>query len=96
MISAFDKFMRTSDEVTGPLNLGNPVEHKILDLAKMILELTGSRSKIVHRPLPKDDPQQRRPDITQAEQLLGWRPTVELGRGLQKTIMHFEAVLAGG
>jgi UDP-glucuronate decarboxylase len=96
MISAFDKFMRTSDEVTGPLNLGNPVEHKILDLAKMILELTGSRSRIVHRPLPKDDPQQRRPDITQAEQLLGWRPTVELGRGLQKTIMHFEAVLAGG
>ena len=73
--------MDTPDEVTGPINLGNPAEFRILDLAGMVIELTGSRSQIVYRPLPEDDPPQRRPDISEAQRLLGWRPTVALKGG---------------
>ena len=94
LIEAFVKFMDTPDDVTGPINLGNPGEFTMLELAGIILDLTGSRSQIVHRPLPKDDPPQRRPDITRAQQLLDWQPTVALRDGLVKTIAYFETLLA--
>ena len=73
----------------GPINIGNPDEFTMLELAEMVLELTGSSSKVVHRPLPADDPLQRRPDISLAEAVLGWRPTVGLGDGLMRTIDWF-------
>ena len=94
LIEAFVRLMDTTDEVTGPINLGNPGEFTMLELAAIILDLTGSRSQIVHRPLPKDDPTQRRPDITRAQQLLDWQPTVALRDGLVKTIAYFETLLA--
>jgi len=78
---------------TGPVNVGNPVETPILEFAKKIVEYTGSRSKIVHRPLPSDDPKQRKPDITLARQLLGWEPKVPLEVGLRRTIEYFAGVL---
>ena len=73
--------MHSADNVTGPINIGNPNEFTILELAKKVIELTGSRSRIVHRPLPQDDPRQRRPDISQANDLLGWSPKTELLQG---------------
>ena len=73
----------------GPINIGNPDEFTMLELAEMVLELTGSSSRVVHRPLPADDPMQRRPDISLAESVLGWRPTVGLGEGLVRTIDWF-------
>ena len=88
--------METPDEVTGPVNLGNPREFTIRQLAETVIELTGSSSKIVKRPLPPDDPKQRRPDITRAQSLLGWRPRVELHEGLAKTIRYFEGILNDG
>lgn len=78
------------DKFTGPVNLGNPDEYKILDFATKIKELTGAKSKIVFKPLPPDDPMQRRPDITLARQKLGWEPKVSLGDGLGKTIEYFK------
>lgn len=81
-----------SDEV-GPLNLGNPGEHTMLELAELVLRLTGSRSPLVFRPLPRDDPRRRCPDITQATQRLGWRPEVGLEEGLERTIHHFRTLL---
>jgi UDP-glucuronate decarboxylase len=86
--------MGTADDVTGPMNCGNPNEFTILELAERVIDLTGSRSKIVHRPLPQDDPRQRRPDISLAHELLGWQPTVMLTEGLQKTIAYFERLLS--
>jgi nucleoside-diphosphate-sugar epimerase len=77
----------------GPINIGNPVEFTMLELSEIVLELTGSQSKIVYRPLPEDDPMQRRPDITKARELLGWEPTVGLRDGLMKTIDWFEKSL---
>jgi len=88
--------METKPEIIGPVNLGNPDEFSIRQLAELIVDLTGSRSKIVHRPLPQDDPQKRRPDISEAERLLDWRPTVRLKEGLAKTIPYFERLLATG
>jgi len=85
--------MDTSDNVTGPVNLGNPVEFTIRQLAELTIELTGSSSKIVHRPLPEDDPKQRRPDISLAQELLAWTPRVQLRDGLIKTIAYFEQLL---
>ena len=87
--------MATPDDVTGPINLGNPGEFTIRQLAEKILELTGSRSALVHRPLPENDPTQRQPDIARARALLGWEPTVALEQGLAKTIAYFEDLLAG-
>ena len=81
--------MIASEEV-GPINLGNPEERSILELAELVIELTGSRSKVVHEPLPTDDPTRRRPDITLAKGLLDWFPKVQLGFGLARTIEHFE------
>ena len=81
-------------EVEGPLNIGNPVEHTVLELAELVLRLTGSRSGLVRRPLPADDPQRRRPDISRAGHHLGWQPSVPLEEGLQRTIDYFRRELA--
>jgi UDP-glucuronate decarboxylase len=77
----------------GPVNVGNPCEHTMLELAEMVLKLTGSRSRLVFMPLPKDDPRRRCPDISRARALLGWQPEVSLEEGLQRTIHHFRALL---
>ncbi|MGB6969667.1 MAG: NAD-dependent epimerase/dehydratase family protein, partial [Methyloceanibacter sp.] len=94
LIEAIIALMETKPEVTGPINIGNPHEFTMRELPEMILELTGSRSRIVHRPLPQDEPRQRKPDISEAERLLGWRPTTALREGLLKTIPHFEQLLS--
>ncbi len=83
--------MMNSENFTGPVNVGNPEEYTILDLAKKIVSMTGSRSNIVNQPLPSDDPTQRRPDITLAEARLGWKPKVSVDKGLEKTIKYFKA-----
>ena len=79
--------------MTGPINLGNPTEFSILELASLVIEMTGSRSPIVHRPLPRDDPRQRQPDISRAKDLLSWAPTTPLKEGLKPTIAYFEQTL---
>ena len=84
--------MNTADNETGPINIGNPNEFTILQLADMVIELTGSRSRIVHRPLPQDDPRQQSPDISQADKVLGWNPQTQLVHGLPRTIEYFEAL----
>jgi UDP-glucuronate decarboxylase len=94
LISGLTRMMDTPTEITGPVNLGNPAELSILEIAQTVLDLTGSRSRIVHRPLPQDDPKQRRPDISEADRVLRWRPTVPLREGLRKTIAYFEEMLA--
>jgi UDP-glucuronate decarboxylase len=86
------RMMRAPDDFVGPVNLGNPNEFTIRELAELVLELTGSRSKLVFQPLPADDPRQRRPDITLAVQRLQWRPTVALRDGLPKTITWFRSI----
>jgi UDP-glucuronate decarboxylase len=96
LIAGFLKLMATPAEVIGPVNLGNPHEFTIIELAKKVIELTGSPSKIVHRDLPHDDPKQRQPDIAKARDLLDWGPTVELEDGLRRTIAYFEGLLADG
>jgi UDP-glucuronate decarboxylase len=85
--------MNSADDVTGPINLGNPGEVSMQELAETIRDLTGSRSKIVFKPLPADDPQRREPDITLAKQRLGWSPQVPLREGLTRTIAYFDALL---
>jgi UDP-glucuronate decarboxylase len=94
LIRGLISLMETGPEIVGPINLGNPIEFTMRQLADLVLELTGSRSKIVHRPLPQDDPKQRKPDISEAERLLGWRPTVSLKEGLAKTIPYFDKLLS--
>ena len=93
LVDGLIKMMDTPDEVTGPINMGNPGEFTMLQLAELIIELTGSKSKIVRRPLPADDPKQRRPDITKAEQILGWKPVTPLREGLLVTIDYFRKLL---
>jgi UDP-glucuronate decarboxylase len=85
--------MMGSERFTGPVNLGNPDEYTILDLAKKIVNMTGSASKIIHKPLPSDDPAQRQPDIALAEAKLGWRPQVSVDEGLKRTIEYFQKEL---
>lgn len=85
--------MKASDEVTGPVNLGNPQEYSILELAQRILKLTGSKSQIVFEPLPQDDPERRQPDISLAQEIIGWSPKVTLEEGLPKAIDYFETLL---
>jgi len=87
------RLMASPDEVVGPINIGNPVEYSMLELANVVCELTGSRSRIAHRPLPQDDPRQRQTDIAKAQEILGWKPVTPLKEGLGKTIAHFEALL---
>jgi UDP-glucuronate decarboxylase len=86
--------MATPDDVTGPINIGNPHEIPVRELAERVIAMTGSASKIVHRPLPADDPLQRCPDITMAKKLLDWTPTVPLEVGLARTISYFDRLLA--
>ena len=93
LIDGLVRFMSTSDDVIGPINIGNPKEFTILELASVVMDLTGSRSRIVHRPRPQDDPRQRRPDISKADDLLGWAPQIPLREGLIKTIAYFEDLL---
>jgi UDP-glucuronate decarboxylase len=93
LIDGLVRLMGSSDEVVGPINLGNPVEFSMLQLADLVLGLTGSRSRIVNKPLPQDDPRQRKPDITRAERLLGWKPATPLKDGLIKTIAYFDELL---
>lgn len=93
LIDGFVALMQSGDDCVGPVNLGNPAEFTILELAEMVLKLTGSRSNIVRKPLPQDDPTQRQPDITLAQQTLGWTPKVPLAEGLERTIDYFRALL---
>ncbi len=93
LVEAFLRLMDTSDDFVGPVNLGNPVEFTIRELAEHVVRLTGSRSKIVARPLPADDPTQRRPDIAVAREKLGWEPSVQLEEGLRRTIEYFQSKL---
>ena len=93
MVSAFIALMNSGDEMTGPVNLGNPDEFSILELARKVIEITGSRSSIVFLPLPADDPQQRRPDISLAKSALHWEPTIRLEAGLVRTIEYFRSIL---
>lgn len=94
LVNGLVRLMDSPDEFIGPVNLGNPVEFSILELAKTIIELTGSRSGITFKPLPEDDPHQRKPDISLAEERLDWRPSVGLIEGLTKTIAYFRGVVA--
>ncbi|HKL20244.1 MAG TPA: hypothetical protein VJ904_00475, partial [Tichowtungia sp.] len=89
LIDGFLKLMDSPDDVPGPVNLGNPGEFTMIELAQTIIELTGSKSELVFEPLPADDPKQRRPDITQAKEKLGWEPSVCLKEGLEPTIQYF-------
>ena len=93
LIEGITRLMKTSDDITGPVNLGNPVEISIRELATRIIELTGSRSPLLTKPLPADDPMQRCPDISLATRLLDWRPTIALDQGLQRCIAYFDQVL---
>ena len=92
LIEGFVRMMN-QDKIIGPVNIGNPGEFTMLELAKEVLELTGSKSKIVYKPLPGDDPKMRRPDISLAKDALGWEPTIPLRKGLEKTIVYFDNLL---
>lgn len=94
LIEGFVRMMN-QDKIIGPVNIGNPGEFTMLELAKEVLDLTGSKSKIVHKPLPGDDPKMRRPNIDLAKSALGWEPTIPLRQGLEKTIVYFEELLKG-
>ena len=83
--------MRSPEDVTGPINLGNPVEFTMSQLAEKVIELTGSGSRLAHAALPADDPRQRQPDITKARTLLGWEPRIPLDEGLRSTVAYFRA-----
>ncbi len=93
LVDGLMRLMATKDDVTGPINMGNPDEYTILELAKVIIDTSGSRSRIVHRPLPEDDPRQRQPDIRRARENLGWQPRVPLKEGLVRVIAYFEDLL---
>jgi UDP-glucuronate decarboxylase len=96
MVEGLVLLMKTANDVTGPINLGNPDECSILELAQRILEITGSKSKLVFSPLPQDDPQRRRPDITLARDILKWNPKVSLEMGLPKVVDYFDNLLRSG
>ena len=93
LVDGMVRMMNSSDDLTGPVNLGNPDEFTILELAQNVIELTGSKSQIRHDPLPPDDPKQRKPDITQAREKLDWNPDIKLRQGLEKTIEYFDTLL---
>ena len=93
LIEGFVRLMRAPKGFTGPVNLGNPVEFTILELADMVIEMTGSKSELIKKPLPQDDPVMRKPDITIAKEKLGWQPQIPLREGLKKTIDYFEDLL---
>ena len=95
LVEGFLRLMDTGRTVTGPVNIGNPAEFTIRELAEKTIALTGSRSELVERPLPADDPKQRRPDIAKMKSLVGWEPAVHLGEGLDRTIAYFSGLLPG-
>ncbi len=92
LIEGINRMMDAPDDFIGPVNLGNPVEFTMLELAKTVIELTGSKSELVYKPMPADDPSQRQPDITLAMAKLNWKPTIELREGLLKTIEYFRSI----
>jgi len=94
LVEGFIRLMNADDSIIGPINLGNPGEFTMIELAEKVLRLTGSTSKLIHMPLPQDDPKQRRPDITKAKQFLNWEPTVALEQGLERTIAYFRQAIA--
>ena len=89
LIDGLVRLMGSADNVTGPINIGNPTEFTILELAKQVIEIVGSSSRIVNRPLPADDPRQRRPDVSKAQDVLGWSPCTPLAEGLNRTVVYF-------
>jgi len=93
LVEGMIKMMASPDHFTGPVNMGNPVEFTILELAEKVIQLTGSHSKIIHKPLPSDDPMMRQPDITLAKKELDWSPKIDLDEGLIKTIEFFKSDL---
>jgi UDP-glucuronate decarboxylase len=93
LIDGLDRLMNSPDDITGPINIGNPNEFTIRELAEKVVDATGSKSRIVERPLPEDDPKQRQPAIELAEKLLGWRPAISLDEGLIHTVAYFDALL---
>jgi UDP-glucuronate decarboxylase len=93
LIEGFVRLMESPDSVTGPINLGNPAEFTVGELARQILELTGSKSTLRHLPLPQDDPVRRQPDISLARKSLDWEPRTPLAEGLPRTIEYFDALL---
>ncbi|MBR1201869.1 MULTISPECIES: UDP-glucuronic acid decarboxylase family protein [unclassified Bradyrhizobium] len=93
LIEAMIRAMNTPNDFTGPINIGNPREFTIRELAEQVIAMTGSRSRLVFAPLPSDDPRQRQPDISLARAVLGWEPTIDLGRGLERTIDYFRSQL---
>jgi UDP-glucuronate decarboxylase len=93
LVEAALRLMRTDSSVTGPINVGNPTEIKVIEAAKLVLRLTNSKSTIEFRPLPQDDPRQRKPEIDKARAHLGWEPTIGLEDGLIKTIRYFQTVV---
>jgi UDP-glucuronate decarboxylase len=93
LIEGMIRMMNTDDAITGPVNVGNPNEFTMLELAQKVIELTGSSSEIVFRPLPMDDPRQRKPDIQTAKSILGWKPEIQLEEGLKRTIAYFKNIL---
>ena len=93
LIDGIVKLMDAPDEVTGPMNLGNPTEFTIAQLADLVVKMTGAKSQIEYRPLPTDDPMQRCPDISLAKRALGWEPTIPLAKGLEQTIAYFKTIV---
>jgi UDP-glucuronate decarboxylase len=87
------RMMNTEDKFVGPINIGNPNEFTIKELAEKVIELTGSKSKFIYKPLPGDDPKQRQPDITLAKEKLNWQPSIHLEEGLIKTIDYFKSII---
>jgi UDP-glucuronate decarboxylase len=94
MIEGFVRLMGSPGDLCGPVNLGNPGEFSMIELAETVLDLTGSRSSLIHEPLPQDDPRQRQPDITAAKSRLGWEPEIALRDGLRPTIAYFDTLLS--
>jgi len=94
LVEGMIRMMATPNEVTGPINIGNPGEFTIRELADMVIRLTNSKSRLIEMPLPADDPRQRRPDITKAKKILNWEPVTPLEDGLKKTIEYFDRLLA--
>ena len=94
LIEGMIRLMETGPEVTGPINIGNPNEFTIRELATKVIQMTGARSDLVEQPLPADDPKQRQPDISLAKQVLGWEPTIALDQGLERTVEYFRRMQA--
>jgi UDP-glucuronate decarboxylase len=94
MVRGLTAMMDSPEGFTGPVNLGNPAEFTIRELAEKVIEMSGSKSKLIYQPLPEDDPMQRQPDITLAGKELGWKPTIDLEKGLKQTLEYFDALLA--